>query len=267
MKILTNIVDLNKAIKKVSNLGFVPTMGGLHDGHKSLIKISKKRCKKTIVSIFVNPTQFNDKKDFKSYPRNLKKDLRILKNLNVNYLFLPTSKEIYKNKRNNKITISKSDKILCAKFRKGHFEGVLDVMDRLMNLIKAKYVFMGEKDFQQLFLIKKFMKNKYNSKFISCPTIRDKNKLALSSRNFLLSKKNLYKAGKIARYLIKYKFHIKKKYKLLPIIKKKLQKKFLINIEYLELRNTSDLKITNFKKKYKLFIAYYLNNIRLIDNF
>ena len=144
MKIISHKKKLKKFILGERNLGFVPTMGGLHDGHKSLIKISKKRCKKTIVSIFVNPTQFNDKKDFKSYPRNLKKDLRILKNLNVNYLFLPTSKEIYKNKRNNKITISKSDKILCAKFRKGHFEGVLDVMDRLMNLIKAKYVFIGD---------------------------------------------------------------------------------------------------------------------------
>ena len=140
-------------------------------------------------------------------------------------------------------------------------------MDRFLRLIKAKYVFMGEKDYQQFFLIKKFIKKKFNSKIISCPTIRDKNKVALSSRNFLLNKMNLYKAGMIAKYLIDLKSSITKKSNLISQTKKELKKKYSIRIEYLELRNTSDLKITKFKKKYKLFIAYYINNIRLIDNF
>jgi len=173
MKILLNNNDLNEALENVSNLGFVPTMGSLHKGHISLIKQSKKKCNKTIVSIFVNPKQFNNKNDFKKYPRNRKKDLSILKRLKVNYVYLPSVKEIYKVKRSSKITISKKDKILCAKYRKGHFEGVIDVMERLIEYIKPQKIFMGEKDFQQLYLLKKYLR-KHSSKIIECRTIREK---------------------------------------------------------------------------------------------
>ena len=271
MEIIRNILDLNKAILKVKNLGFVPTMGGLHKGHISLIKSSQNKCRKTIVSIYVNPTQFNKKKDFNKYPRNINRDIIILKNLKVDFLFLPKTKDIYKLKRINKIRLKSADRILCGKFRKGHFEGVLDVMDRFLSIIKPNYVFMGEKDFQQLFLIKKFIKNKYNSKIITCPTVREGNKIALSSRNFLLGKKDLYNAGLIAQCLFQFKSSLLKNNKkidiIIPQIKKKLENKYKIKIEYLEVRNTYDLKKTNFLKKYKIFIAYYINKVRLIDNF
>ena len=148
MKILLNNNDLNEALNKVSNLGFVPTMGSLHKGHISLIRKSKKKASKTIVSIFINPKQFNNKKDFKRYPKNHKRDLSILKNLKVNYLYLPKPKQVYDSRRVKKIQIKKKDKILCAKYRKGHFEGVLDVMDRLTKRIKPKFIFMGIKDYQ-----------------------------------------------------------------------------------------------------------------------
>ena len=118
MKIITNILDLNKAIYNFKNIGFVPTMGGIHKGHLSLIKNSQKKCKKTLVSIFVNPSQFNDKKDYKNYPRNLNKDIKILKKYKVDYLFIPEVKEIYKNKM-KKFILKKSEKVLCAKSRKG----------------------------------------------------------------------------------------------------------------------------------------------------
>ena len=153
MKLIRKISDLNKAIKDNNKLGFVPTMGGLHDGHQSLIRKSKKKCKKTIVSIFVNPKQFNVINDYKSYPRNLSKDLKILKKLNVEYVFIPKVNQIYKKEKIKKFQLTKSQKILCAKYRKGHFEGVLNVMNRFMKMILPKYVFMGEKDFQQLFLM------------------------------------------------------------------------------------------------------------------
>ena len=267
MKIIRNISDLNKAISKVNDLGFVPTMGSLHDGHQSLINISKFRSKETIVSIFVNPKQFNKRKDFNSYPRNNENDLKLLKKLKVNYVFMPSVKDIYKKKRNKKIKLKKSDFIMCAKFRNGHFEGVLDVIERFLLLIKPKFIFMGEKDFQQLFLIKKFFKNKFNTKIISCPTIRNKNKLALSSRNFLLKKRDQIKAEIIAKYLINLKKSILKKNKSLSNEKKYLEKKFSILIEYLEVRNIHNLKTANFKRKFRLFVAYYINGIRLIDNF
>tara|TARA_B110001452_G_scaffold266243_1_gene272612 strand:- start:970 stop:1785 length:816 start_codon:yes stop_codon:yes gene_type:complete len=271
MKILLNIDELNKAINSSSNLGFVPTMGSLHMGHVSLIKKSKIRCKRTLVSIFVNPNQFNKKKDYLVYPRNKSKDLKILKRLNVDYVFLPTAKQIYNNKRLKKITLRKKEKILCAKYRKGHFEGVLDVMDRLIKIIKPKLIFMGEKDYQQIILIKNFIKNKYKSKIISCPTIRDKNKVALSSRNSLLNKNSLNSVGLIAKELIKFKSALLNIYtKKLPILnykKQELKEKFNIKIDYLELRNENDLKMSGINKKKRLFIAYHVNKVRLIDNF
>ena len=269
MKILLNNSDLNEALYKASNLGFVPTMGGLHKGHISLIKRSLRECKKTIVSIFINPNQFNDKKDYKKYPRNNKKDLFILKKLNVDFVYLPTVNGIYFEKRRNKIRLNKKDQILCAKYRKGHFEGVIDVMDRFTKLIKPKKIFMGEKDFQQLYLVKNFLKKRHLSKIIGCKTIRDKNKLALSSRNLLLNKKNLLKASKLIQELILFKKRFNKKNninRILMIKKKELTKLYNIKVEYLELRNINNFKLSDKFKNSKIFIAFYLNKVRLIDN-
>ncbi|MDA7734113.1 pantoate--beta-alanine ligase, partial [Candidatus Pelagibacter sp.] len=185
MKIILNNNILRKTLGPFDDIGFVPTMGGIHKGHISLIKKSIKFNKKTIVSIFVNPKQFNETKDFKSYPSNIKNDLSILKKIkNLDFIYIPQFKDIYENKKQSQIKIKKKDKVLCAKYRKGHFEGVLDVMNRLTKLIKPKKIFMGEKDFQQFFLVRDFIEKKFNTKVIKCKTIRNKNKLALSSRNF-----------------------------------------------------------------------------------
>ena len=270
MKILYKNNDLIEALKNVSKLGFVPTMGSLHEGHFSLITQSKKQCNKTIVSIFINPTQFDNKSDFKKYPKNHSKDLLALKKLNVDFVYLPNVSDIYNTKRKLKIRILKKDKILCAKFRKGHFEGVIDVMDRLTNLIRPMKIFMGEKDFQQIYLVKNYIEKKYKCLIISCKTIRNKFKLALSSRNLLLNRKDLILAGKLSSHLIFFKKRlVKKKHieNLLNAKKEYLKRKFNISIQYLELRNIRNLKITNKIKNSKIFIAYYLNGVRLIDNF
>ena len=168
MKLISQITDLNKAIHKENDLGFVPTMGSLHKGHEFLIKTSQKFCKKTLVSIFVNPTQFNDKNDYKNYPRSLSKDLKILKRLKVDFVYLPTVNQVYKERKLSKITLKKSQKILCAKFRKGHFEGVLNVLNRFIKLISPKMMFMGEKDHQQFFLVRDFISKKYATRVYSC---------------------------------------------------------------------------------------------------
>ena len=270
MKILLNNSDLNEALYNVSNLGFVPTMGSLHYGHISLIKKSLKECKKTIVSIFINPTQFNNKYDYKRYPRNNKNDLSILKKLNVDFLYLPKKRDVYNYKRKSLIKINPNDRILCARFRKGHFEGVLDVMERLTKIIKPQKIYMGEKDFQQLYLVKKYIKKKYKSRIISCKTVRDKNKIALSSRNLLLNKKELLKAGEIAKDLISFKKNLIKKKNLNVFLsnkKKELIELYNIKVDYLELRNIFNLKNSSKLKNSKLFFAYYINNVRLIDNF
>ena len=181
MKILLNKTSLTKSLRPFNDIGFVPTMGSIHKGHLSLINKSNQVCNKTIVSIFVNPKQFNNKKDFKTYPKNIKKDLQLLnKTKKVDFIYIPKFKDIFNNNKKPKIKINKKDKILCAKFRKGHFEGVLDVMERLTNIVKPNKIFMGEKDFQQLFLVKKFLKNKYGTEVIGCKTIREKNKVALT---------------------------------------------------------------------------------------
>jgi len=271
MKLIKQINDLNKAIKGQDKLGFVPTMGCLHYGHESLIKKSKKKCKKTLVSIFINPTQFDKKEDYKIYPRNLRKDLNILRKLKVDFVFLPTIDQIYKDKNLVKFKLTKSQKVLCAKYRKGHFEGVLDVMNRFVNLINPKYIFMGEKDFQQLFLVKKFIEKNYKTKIYACKTLRNPNKTALSSRNYLLNKEDLRRTGIIANKLFKLKKKINKNKNesnfLIKILQNELIDNYEIKIEYLEARNLVNLKKNIQNVNFKLFIAYYINNIRLIDNF
>lgn len=271
MKLIRRINDLNKAIKSKNELGFVPTMGGLHKGHESLIKISKKKCKFTIVSIFINPKQFNNKDDYRKYPRDINKDIIILKKLKVDFVYLPSVNEIYKDHTFSKFKLRKSQQILCAKHRKGHFEGVLDIMNRLTKTILPKYIFMGEKDFQQLFLVKKILEKNYKVKIISCKTIRNVNKVALSTRNFLLKNSSIIKAGFIAKKLINLKSRIikdkKNSQQLLNNTKIDLVKNFDIKIEYLETRNTTNLSLNIINKNFKIFIAYYIDNVRLIDNF
>ena len=270
MKILLNNNDLNKTLKKYNNIGFVPTMGSIHNGHISLINKSKKQCSSTIVSIFVNPMQFDKKSDFKNYPRNIKKDLAVLKKLKIDFVYTPTIKNIYNFKRKKKIKLKKNQYILCAKYRKGHFEGVLDVMDRLTRLIKPKNIYMGEKDYQQFFLVNEFLKKKYKIKIICSKTVRENNKLALSSRNLMLDRKSFLKAGKITENLMKFKKTLRNKKKISYLLTKKkkiLEKFFQIKIEYLELRKMNNLKTSKKITKSKLFLAYHLNNVRLIDNF
>ena len=271
MKLIKQITDLNKAINKEKRLGFVPTMGSLHKGHETLIKTSKKKCKKTLVTIFVNPTQFNSKNDFNIYPRNLSKDLKILKKLKVDFVYLPTVDQIFNDEKLPKIILTKSQIILCAKFRKGHFEGVLDVLNRFVKLITPKSIFMGEKDYQQFFLVKNFIEKNYKTRVYKCKTIRDSNMIALSSRNNLLSKTDHKTLGLITNRLIDLKKKIckdnQKSNELINIVKKDLIRKFKVKFEYLECRNTKNLSSNIKNKSFKLFLACYLNNIRLIDNY
>ena len=269
MKIINSINKLNKDVNFKANIGFVPTMGSLHKGHISLIESAKKKCEKVLVSIFINPSQFNKRNDYKNYPKNILKDIKILNKLKVNYLFIPKTSDIYKNKKDMKIKILQKDKILCAMFRKGHFEGVLGVMNQFLKIIKAKYLFLGQKDFQQLYLIKKLIKKKYNIKVISGKTIRLKNGLAYSSRNILLKKKDLNVAGKIANKIYFFYLSLKKNFhnkKNLNNLKKDILK-YKINLEYLEIRNKFNLSKSVNKTSFKIFVAYYLNEVRLIDNF
>ena len=270
MIIFKSINKLNKEVNFKAGVGFVPTMGSLHKGHISLINSSKKKCKKTLVSIFINPSQFNKKSDLNNYPRNLKKDIKILKNLDVDYLLIPNTNDIYKSKKDKKIKLIKKNKIMCSLYRPGHFEGVLAVINQFLKKITPRYIFLGEKDYQQLFLIKNFINKNFKVRVFACKTVRDKNKVALSSRNNLLSKNDLKKSSYIAGLMLNLKSKLKRsislKYKIKNIIKK-INKLENIKIEYLEIRNKKNLSKNYNKNNFKIFLAYYNKKIRLIDNY
>ena len=270
MKIFKSKHKLQKEILNIKNISFVPTMGGLHRGHVSLIKKSKTFKGKNVVSVFINPKQFNEKKDFLNYPRNLKKDLEVLKRLNVDFVYIPTLKDIFSFRTKNRIFLDDSSKKLCGKSRKGHFEGVLNIINRFLEIIKPRYIFLGIKDFQQCYLINKhILKKKINTKVIHCKTIRERNGVACSTRNNHLNKNQFKIASNVFRYLKKIKKLTKKKISNFKIIKIKND---LINlgvkkIDYIELYNLRTLKHPrNKREKFKIFIAFYLNKTRLIDN-
>jgi len=268
MKIFLNKNKLIKFIKNEKNLGFVPTMGSIHLGHISLFKRSISQCKRTIVSIFINKPQFNRKVDYQKYPRTLKKDILALKRLNVDYLYIPSDNQIYPSSPNKRIKISSFGKKLCGKFRSGHFEAVVDVIERFIKIINPKKIYLGEKDMQQLKIIEHFVKKNYNKiKVVGCKTIRERNGVACSSRNFLLSAKEKRIASKIYKVLANKKKYLIKKKISLNRIKNEILKLSVRKIDYIKLLDINKL-IRPYKKnkKYRIFLAYYLRTTRLIDN-
>ena len=268
MKIILSKSKLIKFIHNENNLGFIPTMGAIHQGHISLIEKCISQCEKTIVSIFINKPQFNKKSDFHKYPRLLKKDISILKKFKVDYLYLPSVNQIYPNGRNKNIKISSFRKKLCGKFRPGHFEAVVDVIDRFIKIIRPKNIYFGEKDMQQLKIIEHFVnKNHSKTKVIGCKTIRDKNGVALSSRNFLLSIKENQIASKIYKLINDNKQNLIKKKLSLVSIKRKIFMLGVRKIDYVKILDINKLtKPYKRNNKYKIFVAYYLDSTRLIDN-
>ena len=268
MKIITNKDYLIKLISDKKNIGFVPTMGGIHLGHTSLIKKSISDCSITIVSIFINKPQFNKKNDYIKYPRILKKDIFVLRKLKIDYLFLPSSKQIYPKGVNKNIKINSFKKKLCGKYRPGHFEAVVDVIEKFINIIKPKKIYMGKKDMQQLMIIKNFVKNNYkNTKIIGCKTIREKNGIPYSSRNFLLAKKEKIIASKIVKLLLLNKKKIVTGINSINLIKKIIYKFGVRKIDYIKILDVNRLiKPYKKNKNYKIFISYYLKTTRLIDN-
>ena len=268
MKIIKSKNKLKKFIWNEKNLGFVPTMGAIHLGHISLVKKCISQCDKSIVSIFINPTQFNRKSDFQKYPRVLKRDISILKKLKIDYLYLPSVSQIYPNGQDNNIKISSLGKKLCGKFRPGHFEAVVDVIDRFIKIIKPKRIYFGNKDMQQLKIIEHFVgKNHVKTNVVGCKTIREKNGVACSSRNFLLSLKEKMIASKIYKLIVNKKQNLINNKISLRTIKRKISTLGATRTDYIEILNINKL-IKPYKKnnKYKIFIAYYLGTTRLIDN-
>jgi pantoate--beta-alanine ligase len=273
-----SISALTKYLEKFSDseskIGFVPTMGSLHEGHISLVDKSIRKSSLTVVSIFLNPTQFNDNKDFKEYPVDNDADFRKLKLYDDQLiLFVPEIKEVYGNNvKTKKFSFSGLDKYMEGSSRTNHFNGVITVVEKLFEIVKPDYAFFGEKDFQQLRIIESFVNDRsLGIEIIRCETKRSYNGLALSSRNKKLnnsSKKiasNLYKALRFARD----NFNKLEIPEIISNIEKKFHKISEISLEYFLIADENKLHPTNQKSngvKYRAFIAAKINNIRLIDN-
>ena len=268
MRIIKKSKEINSLFNSIEKTGFVPTMGSLHKGHEYLIKKSVKENNVTFVSIFVNPKQFNNKMDLQKYPKNLENDVKICRKCKVNYLFLPSFKEVYSWKVRSKNIIPKIKNIMEHKHRKGHFEGVIKVMEKLSNIIPANKMYLGEKDFQQMKVITDYFNiNKIKTKIVKCKTIRGKYGLALSSRNKLLKKEHLKKAINIVNFIKKIKLKKIQSNLQINIIKNYLKKND-VKFDYIENVNLKKFNISKNKtKNSRIFIAFYVGKIRLIDNF
>lgn len=265
---------VHKAILSKRSMGLVPTMGSLHHGHLSLIEKANKENDIVWVSIFINPTQFNDPNDLRRYPKNLEKDYGLIKNICEKIkIFSPNEKEIYgKPPTLQKYDFKKIDVELEGKHRKNHFNGVATIVSKLLTLIKPNKVYFGEKDYQQTQIIKKLIcLENINVNMIICPTVREKNGLALSSRNNFLS--NIDRGNSSIIYkslnLLKSNFINSNLKSLRKNIINDINKKKNFKVEYLEIANAETLQIDekiNPKKQYRAFICVRVNEVRLIDN-
>jgi len=270
MQIVRQLQELNEALSNESNrsIGFVPTMGFLHLGHLSLINESQKKADFTIVSIFINPTQFNNPTDLKNYPVSLKEDLMTLEQQEVDLVFCPDYDALYKNEKPVKIALGTLDCVLEGTRRKGHFQGVIRVVNIFFKLINPNYAFFGEKDYQQYLIISELARVCFPQiEIIMCPTKREQFGLAMSSRNSRLSSKDFEKAKDIYRILkyCKENFNFFNREELEKICLKKLAE--FSEPEYFEIRHSDDLLNNGDKfRSWRAFTATNLGGIRLIDN-
>ncbi len=252
-------------------IGFVPTMGYLHEGHLQLVKKSKEIADITIVSIFVNPIQFGPGEDFAKYPRDIERDKGLLKKENVDVLFFPDDKEMYPELPKVRLIVNDLADTLCGKYRPGHFEGVLTVVAKLFNIVQPDFAFFGKKDAQQLIIIERMVRDlDFPIKIIAVDTVREEDGLAKSSRNTYLSDAE----RKIAPYLYKgLKKFVDELANTNDVIKLKVEvMKYLedkgFKVQYLDLVDRNTLKEVQQLKdgKYMIAVAAFLGNTRLIDN-
>ena len=267
-----HLIKYLKTTTKDKSIGFVATMGSLHSGHLSLISSSKSICCITVCSIFINPTQFNNSNDYKNYPKDFNNDILLLKNVDCDILYIPQVKDIYEEKiESKKYNLGKVARNLEGKYRPGHFDGVATVVDKLFDIINPNIAFFGEKDLQQLQVVKKLVSiTNRKIDIVGVKTERESNGLAKSSRNKLLSKDQIKEASIIFKCLEYCKFNMHLNIKKLKMY---IEDQFLQNqkvqleyIEFVELNTFDKIKEWGDEKTNAVCIAVYINNVRLIDN-
>lgn len=276
MQVVKHINDLqpilNDQRKLGLSIGFIPTMGALHNGHLSLVEMAGRQTGFVVVSIFVNPTQFNDKSDLARYPRDLQKDISLLEGSSCNLVFAPDTEEIYPEPDTRQFNFGELEQVMEGKFRPGHFNGVAQVVCKLFDIIQPEKAFFGQKDFQQLAIINELVRNlELSVEIVSCPIIREPDGLAMSSRNSLLNPDERQNAVHISATLIEA---VNKTVELsveelcLWVVNRINQNKYL-HVEYFQVVNEKSLlPVINWSDQGKKVgcIAVHCGKIRLIDN-
>ena len=274
MKTFASYKTLNNELgNRKGSLSLVPTMGSLHQGHLSLIKKAVKKSPNVIVSIFVNPTQFENKSDLTTYPENLKNDLSKLQDLKNILVYIPNTEDLYPKKIvANKYNFGKTDKIMEGKDRANHFNGVATIVEKLFKIFKPDFAFFGEKDFQQLAVIKSLVKRRgVKTQIIASPTVREHDGLAMSSRNNLMNKEERKKATVLYQSLLEAKelMNSANSQEVEKTITAKFQNIEDVDLQYFKIltdNSFSKTKKLNGKEKYRAFIACNIGEVRLIDN-
>jgi len=276
MKIIHSINQMASVSKRLradgQAIGFVPTMGALHEGHLSLMRKARKENDVVVVSIFVNPIQFGPKEDYRRYPRNLRQDARLCSKEGTDIIFYPQVKDIYPQGYKTYVDVDDLSKVLCGKFRPGHFKGVATVVTKLFNIVNPDIAYFGQKDAQQAIIIQRMAKDLNMPVSIKVmPTVREKDGLALSSRNAYLSKEQrkdaavLYQALNLARDLIKQ--GNRDPFNIIHKMKQLIKRKKSAKIQYISILDLKDLKtLARIKGKVLVALAVWIGKIRLVDN-
>ncbi len=272
MRIIKSIDEMKKIKKENTSIGFVPTMGYLHEGHISLIQRAREENDIVVTSIFVNPTQFGPNEDFEKYPRDEKRDLQKCEENGCDIVFLPQKEEIYPRDYLTYVQVEELGKELCGKSRPTHFRGVTTVLTKLFNIIKPDRAYFGQKDAQQLVIVKKMVEDlNMDVEIIGCPIVREKNGLAISSRNTYLSPEERNDALLLNKSLKLAKNLIENGEKNISTIKREMEKIILSGknntMDYIEFVDTKKLEpVSEIQNKTLIAIAIKAGNTRLIDN-
>lgn len=266
--------DIIKAWRKQGlTVGFVPTMGFLHEGHTSLIERAHKENDKVVVSIFVNPTQFGPNEDFESYPRDLKKDQELCSEAGADLIFAPEAKEMYYSDASTFVAVRELTEKLCGAKRPGHFNGVCTVVSKLFNIVVPDRAYFGEKDAQQLAVIKRMVRDlNFDIEVIGCPIVREADGLAKSSRNTYLSSEERKAAVVLSKSLAAAKEKLESGEKNISVIREiivnRINSEHLAKLDYVEIVDSTSLKNTDvLESPILIAIAVFIGKTRLIDNF
>lgn len=276
MLVIESSKDLEKVVEGAKRdgkcVGFVPTMGALHEGHLSLVNEADRMCDFVVVSIFVNPNQFNNKEDLVNYPRTLDRDAGLLSEVACDVIFAPTVTEVYPEPDQRVFDFGRLETVMEGQYRPGHFNGVAQVVSRLFELVSPDKAFFGEKDFQQLAIIRSLVrKQNYPIQIVGCPIVRETDGLAMSSRNQLLSSEHRKIAGVIARTLLESCNFVEGKsvLEVVEYVKQEVETESLLKVEYFDVVDGDSLQSVNEWRESEYIvgcIAVFAGKVRLIDN-